>query len=334
LGQPCVGSPASNALVVTQSTSVPLFIGQALGFKPMTVTATATAAAYGGKEPPLNIEIVLDSTASMNSSDSTCPLATTHTKFGCALYGVQTILTELSPSVDNVGLMAFPPVAAEPATQDYNCTGGAAPSQAYGTGSSTWAPQANYNIVPITANGKANYGGSTAGTLNETKSSNLVDATGFSGCPGMTAPGGQGTYYAQAITAAQAALGTPPPGTQNVIIIFSDGDSNSSKMPTKYASQQCQQGVTAANAATAAGTWVYTIAYGSPTSGSCSTDTNPKTSACATMQAMASDPTKFYSDDSAGCQSTANPNFTTLDAIFKNIGVSLSKPRLVPNGTT
>jgi hypothetical protein len=49
------------------------------------------------------------------------------------------------------------------------------------------------------------------------------------GCNGLQAPGGQGTYYAQVIYAAQAALvaqQTANPGSKNIMIILSDGDAN------------------------------------------------------------------------------------------------------------
>jgi Flp pilus assembly protein TadG len=374
-GYPCLGSPTpSNAIVVTQKATVPLFIGQALGFQPMTFTATATAAAKGGGLPPMNIEIILDSTNSMGQADSACPTASSQTKIGCATQGIQMLLGILWPSVDNVGLMTFPPVCINktsttnsttncPANStgpldDYNCSGTNPGIQYYGTGTNTWATnitvngvsQSPYVVVPLSAPGAANYKTSMSpnAPLNFAgypNGSYVVNATGYAAnkpspatttCKGIATPGGDGTYYAQAIYAAQAALtASSQSGVQNVIILFSDGAANSTKMPSNYASKQCQQGITAAQAAAAAGTWVYTIAYGSPTStgsSGCSTDTN--LSPCSAMQQMASDPTKFYSDDSQGCLSTDHPSLTSLNSIFQNIGNNLRSARLVPNGTT
>jgi Flp pilus assembly protein TadG len=354
-GFTCLGSPTpSNAITVTQTATVPLFIGQALGFKPMTFTATATAAAKGGGLPPLNVEIILDSTASMSQSDSTCPTASSQTKIGCALQGIQTLLGILWPSVDNVGLMTFPAVASSPLT-DYNCSGTAPAIQAYGSGTSTWAAnitvngvsQSPYVVVPITAPGTADYRTSMSPTapLNfggYPNGSKLVNATGYAPnkpspatttCKGMSAPGGEGTYYAQAITTAQAILTAKSQvGVQNVIILFSDGDATSTKVPTNFNKNECQAGINAAKAAATAGTWVYTIAYGATTSGSCTTDTG--LSGCLAMTQMASDLTKFYSDNSAGCKSTDHPSLTSLSSIFQNIGNNLRITRLVPNGTT
>ena len=60
------------------------------------------------------------------------------------------------------------------------------------------------------------------------------------------------------------------------------------------------------------------------------------TTACKTMQDIASDPSKFYSTDggiSTGgkCPSTANPNFTDLVKIFNNVAASIMKKRRIPS---
>ena len=121
------------------------------------------------------------------------------------------------------------------------------------------------------------------GVLNN--SSALVKAVGdnsnsVTGC--LAAPGGEGTFYAQAISAAQSALQTEGSSTaQNVIILLSDGEANQvpgdGKMDVTYALsnacspstvcspghqvQQCSQAVANGRSATTAGTWVYAIAY-------------------------------------------------------------------------
>ena len=73
----------------------------------------------------------------------------------------------------------------------------------------------------------------------------------LTGC--VTNKGGQGSYAAEVITKAQAALPVTA-GTKNVIIFLSDGDysastSNLNNQSSK-ASNQCSQAVTAAQAAT------------------------------------------------------------------------------------
>ncbi len=59
------------------------------------------------------------------------------------------------------------------------------------------------------------------------------------------------------------------------------------------------------------------------------------TTACATMIAIASDASRFYSTDgNTKCASTANPNFTDLVSIFNNVAASIMKKRRIPSGTT
>jgi Flp pilus assembly protein TadG len=117
--------------------------------------------------------------------------------------------------------------------------------------------------------------------------------------------------------------------------------------PETDAQYQCHKAITnaqtAANTANAAGlkTWVYAIAYQSSTSSSnsCYYDSNPPgnpstgsepISGCTTMEDIASDPNKFYSDDSAGCKSTAHPSITSLSSIFTNISYDFLTTRLLP----
>jgi hypothetical protein len=229
----------------------------------------------------------------------------------------------------------------------------------------------------------------TSSSLN-TGSWIVIAAGGKSGCNGVQAPGGAGTYYAQVIYAAQAALvaqQTANPNSKNAIIILTDGDATAcasnayttggacnskaqlvategtlngtgthTSNPSGYESYaypsalgECGQAVLAAQAAANAGTTVYTIGYGSPTSGSCLTDKTYSTSvttnggtwgpgkqACQAIAAMASAQVNFYSDDGSGCQATApsNQSLTKLTAIFRAITNNLTSPRLIPNSSS
>jgi hypothetical protein len=194
-----------------------------------------------------------------------------------------------------------------------------------------------YQLIALSSDYKTS---DTTTTLST--SSNLVKAArgGASGCQqGLSAIGGVQTFYADAITAAQSALvNNGRSGVQKVIILLSDGDANSQSgnMPSGEYNNQCKEGVTAASAATTAGTWVYSIAYGADTSssGSCSTD-SPHTSACATMTSIASDSSKFYSDNSGGSGGCTSTNSASeLVDIFNHVGSSVTMPRLLPNNTT
>jgi hypothetical protein len=169
-------------------------------------------------------------------------------------------------------------------------------------------------------------------------SSNIVQMTA-KGCLGT--PGGLGTFYADAITAAQSSLvaaqnariAAGQPGGTNVIVLLSDGAATSSAaqmgpLKTTQVNQECHQAITAAQAAATAGTWVYAIYYddGSTT---CSDTTT--ISSCTTMQSIASDPTKFYSTDGTAGPCVSKSNYTTVSAIFQAIGYSLTTARLLPS---
>jgi len=294
------------------------------------------------------VMIILDTTALMNDGDPSCSGAT---RITCALLGVQTLLGgngnpygllpcsqtcgtvingNVANPIDEVGMMVFPGLTnASQAQYDYSCSSYPQPAIAAYNASPV------YQVIPPSSDYRIS---ATATTLSA--SSYLAKAAAAPGCtPGIQAIGGFGTYYADAITAAQTALAANGrPTIQKVIILLTDGDANasSSNMPSAKKNNQCHEAITAATAATAAGTWVYSIAYGASTdaSGSCSTD-SPAISACSTMQQIASDTTKFYSDatGSGACISAAHPSYTDLQTIFKDIVFSTTNVRLLSNNT-
>ena len=330
---PAVGAqPAANGIRVRQQAVVPMFFLRILGINTMTVTAKATAGLKGGKGQAVDLEIILDTTASMNTADNNCSVANA-TREGCALAGVQALLGKLNNNLVNVGLMVFPGVSSTSQAQyDYDCSATSPTTVAYNA-----SPV--YSIVSL-GNDYINNG-----SLNT--SSNLVRAVGGGGgsCAPLTAVGGFGTYYSDAITAAQSALtANGKANTQKVIVLVSDGDAGaaSSQVPTGNGLNQCNQAITAAQAATAAGTWVYAVAYGAPTGAtptSCTTDTGTgkAISACTTMSKVASDASKFYSDGqgkSGACQSPSNSTITDLVAILGDIAQNLAAPRILPEDTT
>jgi Flp pilus assembly protein TadG len=220
----------------------------------------------------------------------------------------------------------------------------------------TTTDQVTYQITPYLSDYRSS---DSASTLN-TASIAAIAAGAQSGCSGVKAKGGQGTYYAGAIYAAHASLlaeQAANPGSQNVIILISDGDASatgtgstpqmavgttSTTVATSngvYPSwkNECAQAVTAAAVAKAAGTKIYTIAYGSTSSG-CSTD-SPAISPCNTMKSIASTPltTYFYSDyqQSGGgtdtsCIGSADST-TNINQIFTDIGASFTVARLIPD---
>ncbi len=431
------GSSAGiNAIKVTQTADVNLWFGGLVGLPTMHLSANASAAMRGGFNIPYNLAIIMDTTASMASTVKNNPNCTT-SQIVCAVSGFATMLENMSPCsggstcsastpyVDDVALFVFPAIKTTYSTNNYH--------QDYcsNLGSSASVP---YNFVNVTPGTSQNLNMEATGTdagvyelipfndlykaSDNTKtlasSSALAEAVGASGsgCAGLSAPGGQGTYYAQVIYAAQSALetaqanlevsmGSAYSGSKNVMIILSDGDAtacggtnayttggacsssadivaennsgctNVSKNgsclngtgtkttnPSGYnnpaypsALGECGQAVQAAQWATSRGTIVYTIGFGSESSG-CATDQkytvssgstngaeawpggpNPL-SPCNAIAAMASAPADFYSDNTGGCPALISTNSgNSLQVDFEEIVAGLTSPRLIPNGT-
>ena len=265
-------------------------------------------------------------------------------------------------AVDEVGLLTFPGLTSSSyAPSDYlNCGTGFQQSylSPYGT-PTTFPPY--FTIVNLSSD----YRTSDSSGLNGS-SSDVVQAVDWqdgNNCTysqyGIQGPGGEGTYYAGVITEAQSDLSavTGTRGSmQQAIILLSDGAANArcngsgpdcaagsqftSATPVSYGQNECHQAITAAqNAATtenSAGlyTCVYSIAFGALTtaSNSCTTD-NPAISGCTTMTDIASDPSKFYSDDANGCASAAHSGITSLGQIFQTITYDFQTTRLLPPTT-
>jgi hypothetical protein len=413
-----------NAITVTQTAKVNLWFGGLIGMPSMNLSATASAAMKGGSDIPYNLAVIMDTTASMQDTIKNNKDCTT-SQISCAVQGLEVMLenmdpcaqnttcTSSTPYVDDVAVFVFPAPSATYSANDYK-------SEYCGSG----VHSVPYNFVNVTPGSSQNLNMESTGTdagdyeiipfndvykTTDTSSlavaSALAEAVGASGsgCTGLSAPGGQGTYYAQVIYTAQAALVAQQlsnPSSQNVMIILSDGDATAcasganttaggcnsgnnivaennpscgskggsclngtgtkTSNPTGYQSPtypsalgECGQAVQQAQLATAAGTVVYTIGFGSETSG-CTTDKTYTTSSgstdgaeawpsgsyattpCNAIAAMASNVNTFYSDNSGGCPalSPANANFTSLAQIFQAILTGLGKPRMIPNGTT
>jgi len=348
-GVSCSGPDNANAIEVSQTAAVPTFFARLFGLSTWNISATSLASARGGTPQPIDAEIILDTTASMNNADPNCGGGAGATRESCALAGVRTLLQALDPCLpalascgtptngnvphplDRVGLIVFPGLTnSSQLPYETDCSSTPLPTI------SRYSNTPVYKIVGLSSDYRAS---ASATSLNT--DSNLVLAVqgGASGCQqGLSAVGGVGTFYADAITTAQTELSAGRANARKVIIILSDGAANASasNMPSDEAANQCHEGITAAQAAAAAGTWVYSISYGSSTNTSdCSTDTTPITP-CATMQAIASDSTKYFSDTSGGdasCVSQANP-ISELSDIFSYIGVDASSARLLPLNTT
>jgi len=372
-GLTCDNTADANAIEVVQQVTIPTFFAKAIGIKSITLQASALAAMKGGTPTPANVMVILDSTASMGDSDSdaACKTATgirSPTKLDCAKWATRVLLQNFAPcaaglsscgtvtsgnvnnAVDEVGLLTFPGLTSSSyASKDYQSCGSGLKStyiSPYGTPTS-FPPY--FTIVPLSSD----YRTSDSSGLNG-GASNLVQAVDWqdgNGCSssqyGVQDPGGEGTYYAGVVTQAQSDLsaitGTRA-GYQNAIILLSDGAATATSSQFKsgtassYSKNECHQAITAAQAAAATAnsagltTWVYSIAFGALTSNSCTTD-SPAISGCTTMTDIASDASKFYSDNANGCASAAHPNITSLGQIFQTISYDFLTTRLLPVNT-
>jgi hypothetical protein len=297
-------------------------------------------------------------------------------------------------AIDEVGLMIFPGVAPSGALDPVQDGGSGAwqmpyefdnnvttptntlPYTAYGTLpiNATALPlyEKEYQVVQLSSDYRVSDATTTLNTSsdlvsavsNPSDGSRIIFHTGPGNNPGLAVRGGQGTFYAGVLYAAQAELAAHArPNTQNVIILLSDGDAtaSSSQMNTvtnvatdvtgatnsgTYPSykNECQQAVTAAsyikstliNGQT---TTIYVVAYGSSSSAgsSCATD-GGAISACTALQDIATSPTTFYSDTTATqnqgqCPASVNNGTNNLNAIFGSIAGSFTHARLIPTGT-
>ncbi|MGD0733205.1 MAG: pilus assembly protein TadG-related protein, partial [Terracidiphilus sp.] len=314
-GEACVAPANANSVQVKQTVTVPTYFLPIVYIPSITLTAESTAAMRGAVMTPYNVAIVLDSTQSMNSTDSDCG---GKSRFDCALGGVQTLLNELYPCwagsttctvsksgvatnpVDQVAIFTFPNITNGTIADEYGCnssqisvqpytfpavpgasdTSGYQPAGSSGTvGNST----PTYQVTSFLSDFRS---GDFASSLSTGSDLSIAVGAGSSGssCE-MDSKGGAGTYYAGTIYAAQAALlemAANNTGSQNVMIIISDGEAQSTNMASTdvngnavsttsglYPStiDQCQQAIVAANYATYQGTRVYAVAYGSESSG-------------------------------------------------------------------
>jgi hypothetical protein len=422
-GETCTSTSPSNAVKVKETTTVPTYLLQVLGISNIPVAAYATST-MGGLASQWNIAIIIDSTESMSTTDANCNGLT---EFQCAQGFVASLLASTPPCAAGqstcttaqanvrVSLFTFPNVTTATVVNDVNCsginpttepytlplpsatsyssiqystawTGGTAnaPTGSPTASSTNWT--ATYQIVPFSSD---YYQPSTTNGLNA--GSDLVKAIGASsGCPGMQNPGGESTYYAGAIYAAQAALTAEQaanPNSKNAIILLSDGEANAAAakfpfgqgtaMTTPVADglsiattngdypdatlNECQQAIMAGQAAAAAGTRVYTVAYGSEDDG-CAVSGNGATVVdtslltlvspanvaftlssllpCVTMENIASSMEYFYSNPQ---QSGANVDTSCVDTdhtaltlpdIGAAIATTFTTPRLIPNSLT
>jgi len=251
----------------------------------MSLSAVSYAAMRGGADTPYNIAVIIDTTNSMTgSAPSGDGCGSGATQITCAVKGLQSMLEDMDPCplnqtcpgnanyVDGVALFTFPAVTETTEVKSGNTV-------AIGPYDDTNCPTVNPPIVPYSFINVASSGqnlampsspatystmagtyeimgfddgyrnSDSAGTLYS--GDGLAAAVGYASsgsCNGLQAPGGEGTYYAQVIYAAQAALAhqqTLFPGSKNILIILSDGDAtacNSQAYTADGGNSSCSNG--------------------------------------------------------------------------------------------
>jgi hypothetical protein len=364
-------SGGCNVVKVVETATVQTFFAKVFGVTSLNISATATSSA-GGAGVPYHIVIALDSTHSMGSgTDTNCSakVAGSFSPEQCAQLGVQSLLSVLATGtgtnpIDEVALMTFPGVTPSQTTNLTNTVAGPTASDDYACPAknpsiTSYNNNPEYLIVGFPSGGAAGDYISSTGGLNP--KSDLVDSVGASqitnggSCSGIQTPGGEGTFYAGAIIAAQEYLSANHyTGVQDVIIFLSDGNAGngdtSGSVPQNVTvadmsgkvfsnSNQCTQAVNAANWAKGyaepdnTNTKIYAVAYGSGSSGCSSGETYTP---CTTMQNIASTPsTQYFFSVKQGSSSyscnNANPNISAMDQVFTYIGGRLTGARLIPN---
>jgi len=383
-----------NAIQVIENATVSTFFAKLFGVGTINISVAASASAAGGGAIPYHIMMVLDTTASMGSgTDSGCVSgsSTSYSPEQCAQFGIQTLLSGLAPcasglascgssaAVDQVGLMVFPGLCSDTATKVTTSNCPAATTLTNTTANSTYAPDdyacpatnppiAAYNndpeylVLGFAGNNTAqDYRLSDTAGLNQSSQLFETVGAGTNNC-GVPTPGGEGTFYAGVITAAQQYLtANHTNGIQDVMIVLSDGDATASstqmggavKETVTFsgmsgglysATAECTQAVNAADYAKAykqgdgKSTVIYSVSYGSETSGCTSGETAPYNTPCGTMQGIASVPNSQYffsvPQTVAGKTSTVCSGavpITQLNQVFTAIKSDLQGSRLIPN---
>ncbi len=341
LGVPC--SPNSNVIHVAQQAVAPMVFGKIIGLNEITVRADAAALGKGGGVPPLDIMFVIDITGSMSwDCNASVPGVSNPDKLDCAKAGIRVLLEELWPCspevgtctsasdpVDLVGLMAFPGLEYSwLSSRHLDC------SDNLTCGGSWWSYTCHYEnfwsnpyypVVSLSNDFKL----SADGPLNGAGSDMVkaVDWSNGAGCPswryGLEVLIGGGdpvicTFFADVLEEAHWSLvNNGRPDVQDVIIFLSDGDSNDC---SGMGNNQCQRAINAAASAKAAGTWIYSIAYEASSSRRRSCNTDSHLSGLDTMEAIASDPAKFFNQPYPG----------DLTEIFRHIAHDMTYSRLIP----
>lgn len=279
-GVPCqaaaAGDTAYNAVKVTQTAQTGLWIGQMFGTPLFNLEAIGTAAMNGSTCKLCNIAVIMDTTASMNGADSSSDCTVSpKTAETCALQGFRDLLGIAYPCSagqtctsgtatpdDAVSLFVFPTITTATVGNDTTCPTSDPTVIPYTVPVSTGTNQ----IIPFSS-GATYRTSDTSSGLNTNDA--LVNAAGgaTNNCVGLRDPGGAGTYYAQIIYAAGAALAaeqTARPGSKDILIILTDGNATAVPAYTKTAPWALSGGDFASNPSGALNGLLHGLSTNSP----------------------------------------------------------------------
>ncbi len=257
LNMSCSNIAGGNALAVVETATAPTFFGKLFGINQINLTAKSLSAMKGGSPVPANIMVLVDTTPSMDDTDTTgdCKagtipgLAGTPTKEDCAKWGVRTMMSQLSPcplglstcgaatngnvqnAVDEVSIMTFPGLnSTSDETKDYaNCKAQSVTLHQYAPATPNATPP-YYTVVPLSSDYRtSDSSGLNGGSSPAVKAVDWADGAGCSSSKyGLQSPyTPYNTYFASTISQAQyllSALPAPRSSMQSAIIFLSDGD--------------------------------------------------------------------------------------------------------------
>jgi Flp pilus assembly protein TadG len=280
-----------NAVTVSESATVKTTLAGIFGFSHFNLTASGTAIAPSQVAGPIDVALVLDTTGSMVQgaplASTVCPGAGANpTKLDCVKAGVKALLQTLfpcnpgascngQPPLDKVELLAFPGLTSKAAVAaEQTCNALPNNAKAYDDPSKPLvnpflAEGYTFTVVPW-ENTYATWNGASF-VLNANDPLVKTLQIGGNGNCGLKAEGD--TSYTSVIQAAQdslTALGND--GATHAIVVLGDGEANYGPIytspneppPSAERHTPCQQAVNEGQAATTAGTTIYTIGYWSP----------------------------------------------------------------------
>jgi Flp pilus assembly protein TadG len=252
-----------NVIQVTQTAVIPTIFIEALqsfgiqAAHSLTLNTTSTAAIQSGVSPGVNIAVIIDTTRSMQDSDTSCGAG--EEQINCALKGLRQLLGELYPCTtgssastcngpyDQVALFTFPNITANTAQYDTSCAGKnpSIPPYSYvpvptktntsWSGAPSTGTSSTASTYEVTTGYDDNFSATNSAQGGLNTSSALGIAAGAGSCSGLQAPGGDGTYLAGAMYAAITSLQAAATSTStSAIILLTDGASNSTDFDNNF----------------------------------------------------------------------------------------------------